>query len=88
MCLPNPWGRTSAPEFQVRLATSFHKILQIPLPSWQSSIDTLSVWKRTQTCIIPDDSEWSIYAFRPPLECIEASQIQYCPATAHLINDR
>lgn len=83
MCLPDPWGRTSAPEFQVRLATSFHKILQIPLPSWHSSIDTLSVWKRTQTCFLPDSGD--IYAYLPPSESIEASQVQFCPATAHLI---
>ncbi|KAF0752120.1 hypothetical protein AaE_006156 [Aphanomyces astaci] len=52
LCLPEPWGRTSSPEFQTRLAAVFHKVLQVPLNSWHSSVDTLTVWKRTKTCIV------------------------------------
>ncbi|CAK4079254.1 unnamed protein product [Aphanomyces euteiches] len=61
LCLPEPWGRTSSPEFQMRLAAVFHKVLQVPLPSWHSSMDTLTVWKRTKTCIVDD----GIYAYIP-----------------------
>ncbi|ETW04565.1 hypothetical protein H310_03787 [Aphanomyces invadans] len=61
LCLPEPWGRTSSPEFQTRLAAVFHKILQVPLHSWHSSVDTLTVWKRTKTCIVDD----GMYAFIP-----------------------
>ncbi len=43
----NPWGRSSAPEFQMALAARFHKVLEVPLPSWPGSSDTLSVWRRS-----------------------------------------
>jgi hypothetical protein len=36
---------------QVQLATTFHKVLQVPLPSWPCSQDSLTVWKRTTTLI-------------------------------------
>jgi hypothetical protein len=45
-CMPSPWGRTSSADFQVQLATTFHKVLCVPLPSWPCSRDTLTVWKR------------------------------------------
>ncbi|OQR89726.1 hypothetical protein THRCLA_09616 [Thraustotheca clavata] len=81
VCLPEPWGRTSAPEFQTRLAAVFHKVLQVPLPSWHSSMDTLTVWKRTKTCIVED----AIYAYIPPEERLDL--VQTCPSTAHLLNE-
>ena len=47
-----PWGRSSSPEFQQQLAADFHCLLQISLPSWLHVRDTLSVWKRSETCAI------------------------------------
>lgn len=47
-----PFGRTSTPEFQVALSTSFHCLKVIPLPRWPHESTTLSVWKRTQTVAI------------------------------------
>lgn len=47
-----PWGRSSAPEFQQRLATEFHCVLEVSLSSWLHVRDTLTVWKRSQTCPI------------------------------------
>ncbi|CAB9504753.1 expressed unknown protein [Seminavis robusta] len=45
-----PWGRTSAPTFQELLAKSFHCLLKASLPSWLHTRDSISVWKRTETC--------------------------------------
>jgi hypothetical protein len=42
-----PWGRSSSPEFQQRLASEFHCILKVELPNWLHTRDTISVWKRS-----------------------------------------
>jgi hypothetical protein len=42
-----PWGRSSAPEFQQRLASEFHCLLKVELPNWLHTRDTISVWKRS-----------------------------------------
>ena len=47
-----PWGRSSGPEFQQYLATTFHCILKASLPNWIHVRDTISVWKRSETCSI------------------------------------
>lgn len=47
-----PWGRSSGPQFQERLASEFHCILRVGLQNWLHVRDTLSVWKRTKTCTI------------------------------------
>lgn len=60
--LENPWGKSSATDFQEMLNAQFHKVLQVPLPSWQGSVDTLSVWKRTEVCAIDDITFKSIPA--------------------------
>lgn len=74
-------GRTSAKEFQEHLASVYHKVLQVPLPSWHSSIDTLTVWKRSKTSVTGS----SMYAFIPAderLDLVEAS-----PSTRHLLEN-
>jgi hypothetical protein len=80
-CLPEPWGRSTAPEFQVRLATTFHKVLQVSLPCWNTSVDSLSVWKRTRTCITEDGS---VFADIPEGERLELDMCS--PSTASLLN--
>jgi hypothetical protein len=47
-----PWGRSSSPEFQQLLASEFHCLLRVGLPSWVHVKDTLSVWKRSEKCPI------------------------------------
>ena len=47
-----PWGRSSGPQFQERLATEYHCILKVRLNNWLHVRDSLSVWKRTKTCSI------------------------------------
>jgi hypothetical protein len=47
-----PWGRSSSPEFQQLLASEFHCLLRIGLPSWVHVRDTLTVWKRSEKCPI------------------------------------
>lgn len=47
-----PWGRSSGPEFQQLLAKDFHCLLHVRLPSWLHTCDSLSVWKRSETCSI------------------------------------
>ncbi|CAM9433845.1 unnamed protein product [Hapterophycus canaliculatus] len=55
----SPWGRTTSQDCQEELASKFHCILKVPLPSWPHSRDTLTVWKRHSFCAIHygDDSE-------------------------------
>jgi hypothetical protein len=47
-----PWGRSSGPEFQQRLASEYHCILRATLNNWLHVNDTISVWKRTELCSI------------------------------------
>lgn len=47
-----PWGRSSGPEFQQRLAAEYHCILKAKLTNWLHVRDTISVWKRTELCSI------------------------------------
>lgn len=47
-----PWGRSSGPQFQERLASEYHCLLKVSLKNWLHVRDTLSVWKRTKTCSI------------------------------------
>ena len=48
-----PFGRSSSSEFQQRLAAEYHCILRMKLESnWLHVRDTLSVWKRSETCCI------------------------------------
>ncbi|CAH0473306.1 unnamed protein product [Peronospora belbahrii] len=79
VCLPGAWGRTSSEEFQTHLATVYHKILQVPLPSWHSSMDTLTVWKRTKSSI----TDGMMYAFIPADERIDL--VAASSATRHLL---
>ncbi|TMW68391.1 hypothetical protein Poli38472_005859 [Pythium oligandrum] len=81
VCLPGPWGRTSSSEFQIHLASVYHKVLQVPLPSWHSSIDTLTVWKRTKTSIMDN----AFYAFIPAEERLDL--VEACPSTRHLLTE-
>jgi hypothetical protein len=52
-----PWGRTSSPEFQQLLAQTFHCILRISLPNWFHTVDTLTVWKRSEVTTIVYESD-------------------------------
>lgn len=47
-----PFGRSSGPEFQQRLAAEYHCILRAKLTNWLHVNDTISVWKRTELCSI------------------------------------
>jgi SAM-dependent methyltransferase len=76
--LENPWGRSSASEFQEHLADAFHCILQLPLPSMPGAMDTISVWRRTQRCEIDDMN----FRYIPASQ--RASLVRTSPDTAHL----
>jgi len=52
-----PWGRSSGPEFQQRLASEYHCILRGKLKNWLHVNDTISVWKRTELCSIVFEGE-------------------------------
>jgi hypothetical protein len=62
-----PWGRSSSPEFQQQLASQYHCLLRVGLPSWLHVSDTLSVWKRSEVCPIvfggerEDDQDECLY---------------------------
>ncbi|GAB5364843.1 hypothetical protein AAMO2058_001005100 [Amorphochlora amoebiformis] len=77
--MENPWGKTSSSDFQLELAHAFHKIVQVPLPSWPASIDTLSVWKRSSRSEIDDMT----LRFIPRSERLEL--VQCCPSTRDLV---
>jgi hypothetical protein len=47
-----PWGRSSGAEFQERLASEYHCLLKASLTNWLHVRDTISVWKRSETCSI------------------------------------
>jgi hypothetical protein len=47
-----PWGRSSSPELQQHLAAEFHCLLRVSLPNWLHVRDSISVWKRSETCTI------------------------------------
>ena len=53
----NPWGRSAMSEFQQELASQFHCVVQVPLPTWPGTVDTLSVWRRTTLCSVVDSVE-------------------------------
>jgi hypothetical protein len=52
-----PWGRSSAPGFQICLASQFHCLLKASIPNWLHVRDTISVWKRSSTIPIVFDDE-------------------------------
>mmetsp|Transcript_2633 Transcript_2633/g.3130 ORF Transcript_2633/g.3130 Transcript_2633/m.3130 type:complete len:359 (+) Transcript_2633:136-1212(+) len=70
-----PWGRSSSPEFQSRLASEYHCLLRATLTNWLHVRDTISVWKRSETCSIifageegVDDDEEEIEYRHIPME--------------------
>ena len=58
---PGCWGRTTSAMSQMYLAERFHCVASLGLPSWPTSNDCISVWKRTHVVSIPvgddDDDE-------------------------------
>jgi hypothetical protein len=47
-----PWGRSSSPDFQERLLSEYHCLLQVSLQNWLHTTDSLTVWKRSATTTI------------------------------------
>ena len=88
----SPWGRSSSNEFQERLAAKYHCILKMKLQNnWLHVRDSLSVWKRTETCCMvyenDDGEEGSAeedeYKYIPPEE--ELLMDLAAPCVAHLL---
>ncbi len=52
-----PWGRSSSPDFQVKLSELYHCVISIPLPSFPFSRDFLTVWKRTLVISMKESEE-------------------------------
>jgi hypothetical protein len=77
--LENPWGKSASEDFQQHLAATFHMVLQVPLPSWLASRDTLTVWKRTATTMVGEAEFKNI----PSGERL--SQLQASPDFFHLL---
>lgn len=80
--LENPWGKTTASDFQLELSHGWHKVVQVPLPSWPVSVDCLSVWKRSRRTQV-DDMQ---IRYIPPEErlCL----VQCSESTRHLVKQR
>ena len=88
-----PFGRSSSSEFQQRLAGEYHCILKMKLDNnWLHVRDTLSVWKRSETCVMAfedeeDDNDNSdddmYYKYIPPEEVLPSDLA--APCVAHLL---
>jgi hypothetical protein len=78
--LDHPAGRSISIEAQMLLASNFHRLLCIPLPSFPISCDTLTVWRRTQRHSIDDEFN---FADIPQEERLPISRA--CPAFQHLL---
>lgn len=80
----SPYGRSSSPDFQERLATEFHCILKIELPNWLHSTDRLTVWKRSATCTMVfegdshDQDEQVVYRHIPVQERLSVNVAAPC----------
>jgi len=81
LCRPGCWGRTTSEDAQTFLNTAFHCILKVPIPSWNTSRDTISVWKRTTPIMLMDN----MYAHIPETERID--QVLCSPSTMHLVKE-
>lgn len=91
----SPWGRSSSCEFQERLAAEYHCILKMKLQNnWLHVRDTLSVWKRSETCamVYENDSEdedgsaeEDHYKYIPPDEQLPSDLA--APCVAHLLGN-
>jgi len=94
-----PFGRSSSNEFQQRLAGEYHCILKMKLQNnWLHVRDTLSVWKRSETCCMAfanDDDEDDdddgdgedeevYYKYIPPEELLPVDLA--APCVAHLLS--
>jgi hypothetical protein len=87
-----PWGRSSSPEFQQRLTSEFHCILKASLSNWLHVWDTISVWKRTETCSIvftagedaEGEDEETEYRYVPEAERIPTDVA--APCLLHLLH--
>jgi len=94
-----PFGRSSSSEFSQRLAAEYHCILRMKLESnWLHVRDTLSVWKRSETCCMAfqdddDDGNESKnssygdmhYKYIPPEEILPVDCA--APCVAHLLGN-
>ena len=87
-----PWGRSSSPLFQERLAGEFHCLLKVSLPNWLHVRDTLSVWKRSKTCIMifqsdtnEQEDEEVEYKYIPPHELLPVDTA--APCLQHLLGN-
>jgi hypothetical protein len=94
-----PFGRSSSSEFSQRLAAEYHCILRMKLESnWLHVRDTLSVWKRSETCCMAfqdddDDGNESknssygdmYYKYIPPEEILPVDCA--APCVAHLLGN-
>ena len=93
-----PFGRSSSSEFQQRLSAEYHCILKMKLENnWLHVRDTLSVWKRSETCCMAfgddedddddDDDEDGTdemeYKYIPPEEVLPVDVA--APCVAHLL---
>ena len=91
-----PWGRSSASEFQERLGGEYHCILRMKLENnWLHARDTLSVWKRSETCCMvfqgddedeEDEGEEVEYKYIPPEEVLPVDAA--APFVAHLLKNK
>lgn len=89
-----PFGRSSSNEFQERLACEYHCILKMKLESnWLHVRDTLSVWKRSETCTMifqgeddEDSSDEVEYKYIPPEEVLPSDAA--APCVAHLLKKK
>ena len=98
-----PWGRSSSCDFQQKLMTEFHCIFKMPLTNWLHTRDTLTIWKRSQSCTLylgdedstedddddNDEQETLTYKHIPRDEqLLQPHQILMAPCLQHLFDTK
>ena len=88
-----PWGRSSSSDFQERLLSEYHCLIKVELPNWLHVRDSISVWKRSETCTmvfaadsdVEDDEEDEEIEYRH-IPCNERLPMNVAaPCCAHLL---
>ena len=95
-----PWGRSSSSDFQQKLMTEYHCIFKMPLTNWLHTRDTLTIWKRSQSCTLylgdddgsedaDEEQETLTYKHIPQNEqLLQPHQMLMAPCLQHLFDTK
>jgi hypothetical protein len=72
-----PYLTAADQAFQEDLHAFFHKLIQVPLPSWPQSRDYLTVWRRTRVCAVDEMTFKDIPVSERVAETVAAPCVQH-----------